>query len=119
MKRHLLRRHENPSDGSSWFRLGTCLHRLNPNQESRDAFQKALDLRFQALQAMVVIARSHYKENHSAEAAKWLTQAVDAGFSNTALLDRCRPAWPAERVGTFTTPAPANGNRSGWRPAAC
>jgi hypothetical protein len=77
----------NPSDGLSWFRLGVCLHRLNRNQESRDAFQKALDLRFQPLQAMVVIARSHLKDNHLAEGAKWLTQAVDAGFSNTALLD--------------------------------
>ena len=51
-----------PADGVAWFRLGTCLHRLGRNQESREAFHKALDLRFQPLQAMVVIARSHFND---------------------------------------------------------
>src|SRR3954468_6879227 len=52
----------NPADGQAWFRLGTFLHRLNRNQDSRAAFHKALDQRFQPLQAMVVIARSHFKD---------------------------------------------------------
>ena|SRR5713226_1700233 len=78
---------ENASDGLSWFRLGTCLHRMNRNEESRNAFQKALDLRFQPLQAMVVIARSHVKDDRPAEAMKWLKQAADAGFSNPGFLD--------------------------------
>jgi tetratricopeptide (TPR) repeat protein len=77
----------NPADGPSWFRLGTCLHRLNHNQESRAAFQRSLDLGFQPLQAMVVIARSYYKEDDKAEGYKWLRKAADAGFANPALLD--------------------------------
>src|SRR5262249_6372887 len=77
----------NASDGMSWFRLGTCLHRLNRNQESRNAFQKSLDLGFQPLQAMVVIARSYYKDGDKTEGAKWLKKAADAGFSNPGLLD--------------------------------
>lgn len=78
---------ENPSDGLSWFRLGVCLHRTNRNPESRDAFQKALDLKFQPMQAMAAIARSHVKDNHPAEAMKSLKQAADAGFANVAFLD--------------------------------
>ena len=77
----------NAADGQSWFRLGTCLHRLDRNRESRQAFQKALDLNFQPLQAMVVIARSHFKDGNSAEGVKWLKQAADAGFANPGILD--------------------------------
>jgi tetratricopeptide (TPR) repeat protein len=77
----------NPADGASWFRLGTCLHRLDRNQEAREAFHKALDLKFQPLAAMVAIARSHFKGGDSAEGLKWLKQAVDAGFANLSLLD--------------------------------
>ena len=77
----------NPADGASWFRLGTCLHRLNRNQESRQAFHKALNLNFQPLQAMVVIARSHFKDGDPAEGVRWLKQATDGGFANPGLLD--------------------------------
>ena len=77
----------NPADGLAWFRLGTCLHRLNRNQESRQAFHKALDLKFQPLMAMVVIARSHFKDGDTAEGVKWLRQAAGNGFANLAFLD--------------------------------
>jgi len=77
----------NAADGQAWFRLGTCLHRLNRNEESRQAFHKALDLNFQPVQAKVVIARSYFKDGDQAEGLRWLKQAVDAGFANAALMD--------------------------------
>ena len=77
----------NPADGLAWFRLGACLHWLGRNQDSREAFHKALDLKFQPLQAMVVIARSHFQDGDTADGVKWLQQAADSGFANTAFLD--------------------------------
>ena len=80
----------------AWFRLGACLHRLNRNQESRQAFHKALDLNFQPVQAKVVIARSYFKDGDQAEGLKWLKQAVDAGFAN-ARADGQRSGPPASQ----------------------
>ena len=77
----------NSADGASWFRLGTCLHRLNRQEESRQAFQKAIDNRFQAPQAMATIARSYSKEGKLAESIQWLNRAAGAGFPGTAFLD--------------------------------
>lgn len=78
---------QNPADGPSWFRLGTCLHRLNRQAESRAAFQKAIDNHFQAPQAMATIARSYSMEGKTGESLEWLKRAAGAGFAGTSFLD--------------------------------
>src|SRR4051812_28968213 len=65
---------ENPADGPSWFRLGTCLHRLGRQEESRQAFQKAIETHFQAPQAMATIARSYSREGKVADSMQWLNR---------------------------------------------
>jgi hypothetical protein len=74
-------------DGHSWFLLGTSLHRLGRTAESREAYQKALENRFQPLQAMSAIARAYAKEGDMAKTVEWLDRAAQAGFAGLAFID--------------------------------
>src|SRR5579864_6777749 len=61
---------QNPHDGRSWFRLGSSLYRLGHNDESRQAYEKSVENKFQAPYAMAVVARSYAHDSDAAKAAE-------------------------------------------------
>jgi len=71
----------NAADGRAWFRLGGSLSHLRRQDESRTAFQHAIDNRFQPPYAMALIARAWASEKNIPNATEWLDRAATAGFA--------------------------------------
>ncbi len=78
---------QDPHDGRSWFRLGSSLYRLGRNEDSRKAYQKAEENKFQPVYTLAVIARSYAHDNDAAKTAEWLDRAADSGFMGLAFID--------------------------------
>lgn len=78
---------KDPQDGRSWFRLGSTLYRLGRNAESRAAYQKAIENKFQAPYGMAVVARSYAHDGDPVKAAEWLNRAATAGFPGLKFVD--------------------------------
>lgn len=78
---------EDPHNGRAWFRLASSLRQLGREDDARNAYQRAIDNRFQPLMAMSAVARSYAHEGDAAKAAEWLDRAATAGFAGLAALD--------------------------------
>ena len=77
----------NAADGRSWFRLGGSMAHLHRLEESRAAFQHAIDNQFQPPYAMALIARAWAVEKDVPHATEWLERAATAGFALLPVLD--------------------------------
>jgi tetratricopeptide (TPR) repeat protein len=75
-----------PTDGRAWFRLGVCRFHGGEAGRSIAAFERAVELRFQAPMAAFMAARAAAGLGEAPTALDWLGRAVEAGFAQVDLL---------------------------------
>jgi hypothetical protein len=76
-----------PTQGMAWLRLGLARHAQNKLDAAIPAFEKALELRFQAPTAMYRLARIHAARGHADRALTYLEQLVPTRAIPVPILD--------------------------------
>lgn len=76
-----------PNLGRSWFNLGYAALNAGQNQESINAFKKALDLQYRPSTVMYNIACGYARANQNDAAMDWLQRARAAGFQLSNYID--------------------------------
>jgi tetratricopeptide (TPR) repeat protein len=73
------------ANGRAWYRLGVALHNLGRYAQAVEAYQKAFGIN-QAPPVMYNLACSYARLGDKEKAFEWLRKALQAGFSQVALL---------------------------------
>jgi tetratricopeptide (TPR) repeat protein len=74
-----------PSNGHAWFGLASSLHAMGDYEQAIVAWQRAV-VTMRGPRAMYYLASSYAKLSRKDEAFEWLTKALNAGFTGTAIL---------------------------------
>jgi tetratricopeptide (TPR) repeat protein len=76
-----------PANAGAWSRRGLALHSLGKHQEAIEAFTRSLEINNQQPLTFFNLARAHARLNDKGRAFETLTKALDAGFSQTQMLE--------------------------------
>lgn len=68
-----------PENGLAWFGLANSLYNTRQVDPAIEAYQKALELKFQPPRTLFLLARAHAAKGEDDAAIEWLTQAAQAG----------------------------------------